>query len=60
MTIHGYVFFLLGLLCGALSIGANLPEVWDTAAKCGAAIFGILFTVSLVIGRRIKFDPVLR
>ncbi|WP_434157908.1 PA3371 family protein [Stutzerimonas stutzeri] len=50
----------MGLLCGALSIGTSLPEAWSTLAKGGVALFAVLFTVSLVVGRRIKFDPILR
>jgi len=32
----------------------------ETAAKAGIGIFGLLFIASLFVGRRIKFDPVLR
>ncbi|WP_407296682.1 PA3371 family protein [Stutzerimonas zhaodongensis] len=60
MSVYGYVFFVMGLLCGALSIGTSLPEAWSTLAKGGVALFAVLFTVSLVVGRRIKFDPILR
>jgi hypothetical protein len=30
------------------------------ASKAGVGIFGTLFIVAMLIGRRIKFDPVLR
>ena len=60
MPIYGYLFVMLSAVCGVLSFGTNLTETWEAAAKCGTALFGILFLVSLVLGRRIKFDPILR
>lgn len=60
MSIYGCLFLLLSVLCGALSLGFILPEFWDSVAKGGTVIFAMLFTISLVVGRRIKFDPVLR
>lgn len=35
-------------------------EPFGMVAKAGAAVFGSLFFMALIIGRRIKFDPVLR
>ncbi|MDX2352506.1 MULTISPECIES: PA3371 family protein [Pseudomonadaceae] len=60
MSIYGYLFFVLGVLCGALSIGSTLPNFWDTLVTTGSAVFAVLFAITLLVGRRIKFDPVLR
>jgi len=60
MSIYGYLFLALGMLCGALSIGSTLPEFWDTLVTGGTVVFAVLFTITLLLGRRIKFDPVLR
>lgn len=35
-------------------------ESLNTLFKCIASLTGVLFVVALFIGRRIKFDPVLR
>ncbi|MHC8288253.1 PA3371 family protein [Pseudomonas sp. XS1P51] len=52
-------FFVLALLSGIL----HLSLVQDSAVTlpliaCG--IFGALFVLALIAGRKIKFDPVLR
>jgi hypothetical protein len=60
MSIYGCLFLLLSVACGALSIGTTLPGAWDTVVGGGTVLFGTLFLISLLIGRRIKFDPVLR
>jgi len=60
VSIYGYLFFVLGVLCGALSIGSTLPDFWDTLVTGGSAVFAVLFAITLLLGRRIKFDPVLR
>ncbi len=60
MSIYGCLFLLLSIICGALSIGTALPDMWEPVAKGGTVFFCILFVISLLIGRRIKFDPVLR
>ncbi|KJH82573.1 MULTISPECIES: PA3371 family protein [Pseudomonadaceae] len=60
MSVYGCLFLLLGVACGVLSIGASLPGLWDTLVDCGTVLFGTLFVISLALGRRIKFDPVLR
>lgn len=60
MSIYGVILFLLSAACGALSFGTNLPTGWDKVVEYGTALFGTMFIASLIIGRRIKFDPVLR
>lgn len=52
------------LLTAACAYGAFLgPEtlpVPKAACKAGLAVFGTLFLLALMMGRKIKFDPVLR
>lgn len=54
-------FITLALL--AIAIDYLLPvhaEGLSSAAKITAGIFSALFVAALVLGRRFKFDPVLR
>ncbi|MFL9814887.1 hypothetical protein D7241_16670 [Stutzerimonas sp. VN223-3] len=60
MSIYAFVFFLLSIACGVLSVGVDLSGAWEIAAKSGAVLFGTLFAASLLVGRRFKFDPVMR
>jgi hypothetical protein len=60
MSVYGCLFLLLSVVCGALSLGSVLPDYWNSVALGATAAFGFLFAGSLVVGRRIKFDPVLR
>ncbi|WP_283188907.1 PA3371 family protein [Pseudomonas sp. PMCC200344] len=52
-------FFILALLSGIL----HLSVVQDTALTLpliASVVFGALFVLALIAGRKIKFDPVLR
>lgn len=60
MSILAFFFLSLCIVCTVLGLSVELAETWTTLAKAGAVLFGSLFTGSLVIGKRIKFDPVLR
>lgn len=60
MSIYAFSFLLLSILCGALTAGADLSSAWDVVAKGGTALFGTAFVACLMVGKRIKFDPVLR
>ncbi|MCD5973596.1 MULTISPECIES: PA3371 family protein [Pseudomonas] len=54
-------FILLALL--AVAVDFQLPataEGLSSAAKIAAGVFSVLFVVALILGRRFKFDPVLR
>lgn len=54
-------FLILALM--AMAIDLSLPLGEDTAStvlKIAAGSFVTLFVVALVIGRKIKFDPMLR
>lgn len=54
-------FLMLTLACCAVvAAGAAGSQLWDLAAKAGIGVFGVLFVASMFVGRRIKFDPVLR
>lgn len=47
----------------AVAVDLLLPEqayVLNIASKIAAGMFGSLFVAAMVIGRRFKFDPVLR
>ncbi|EPL62097.1 hypothetical protein D3P44_006985 [Stutzerimonas balearica] len=52
---------LLASICaaGAFLAPADAGAL-GVASKGGLALFGILFVIAMLIGRRIKFDPVLR
>jgi len=60
MSIYGCLFLVLSIICGALSISTALPDTWHLVAKVSTVLFVVLFGISLLIGRRIKFDPLLR
>ncbi len=60
MSVYGCVFLVLCVLSSLLGVGASLPDRWDIVAEGCSAVFGTLFLISLVVGRRIKFDPILR
>lgn len=54
-------FIILALL--AVALDYRLPaaaEGLSSAAKIAAGVFSVLFVVALFMGRRFKFDPVLR
>lgn len=53
------VFLILALASGVLTL--NLAQETGTLLPAVAcAVFASLFVAALVIGRKIKFDPVLR
>ncbi|MGH8419671.1 MAG: PA3371 family protein [Pseudomonas sp.] len=54
-------FLILAIM--AIAADQLLPVSMDalgTVAKAAAGLFASLFVVALFVGRRIKFDPVLR
>lgn len=54
-------FLILAIM--AVAVDQLLPSSMDTlstAAKTAGGVFGSLFVAALFVGRRIKFDPVLR
>ncbi|EWC39784.1 hypothetical protein GFL09_04130 [Pseudomonas stutzeri] len=61
MSRFAYICLVLTMIsaCGTFLFPQSLG-VLAPAWKAGLGIFGLLFLVAMVIGRRIKFDPVLR
>jgi len=54
-------FFILAIMAIAVDqLLASSMETLSLVAKSTAGIFSTLFIVALVVGRKIKFDPVLR
>ena len=54
-------FFILAIMAIAVDqLLASSMETLSLVAKSTAGIFSTLFMVALVVGRKIKFDPVLR
>lgn len=54
-------FLILAIM--AVALDQLLPastETFSTVAKAAAVVFAVLFVAALFVGRRIKFDPVLR
>ncbi|MFJ7796759.1 PA3371 family protein [Pseudomonas sp. NPDC096950] len=52
-------FFILALLSGILHLCLT-QEAALTLPLIAFGVFGTLFVLALIVGRRIKFDPVLR
>lgn len=52
-------FLILALLSGILHLSL-VPDAVATVPLIACGVFGALFVLALIIGRKIKFDPVLR
>lgn len=52
-------FFVLSLLSGILHV-CRVQETLVTVPLIASGVFGALFVLALIAGRRFKFDPVLR
>jgi hypothetical protein len=50
---------ILVLLSGILHLSL-VPDTVATLPLIACGVFGALFVVALIVGRKIKFDPVLR
>lgn len=59
MSKFAWLFLCLTLVTGLLGLSNDMQED-ATLALIASAVFGCLLIVSLAVGRRIKFDPVLR
>ena len=59
MSKSAWLFLCLTAAMGVLSLNADSQDGQTTALVC-AAISGCLLLITLIVGRRIKFDPVLR
>ena len=59
MTKSAWLFLTLAL--AAVGLGLNvLSQDVQTVSFVAAGVFGSLWVLAVFIGRRIKFDPVLR
>jgi hypothetical protein len=61
MSKAALTFLILTIM--AIAADQLLPASMDTlgtVTKTAAGVFASLFVVALIVGRRIKFDPVLR
>lgn len=52
-------FFILALLSGILHLSA-VQDTVVTLPLIASGVFGALFVLALIAGRKFKFDPVLR
>ncbi|PQP00037.1 MULTISPECIES: PA3371 family protein [Pseudomonas] len=52
-------FFILALLSGILHLSL-VQDAVVTLPLIACGVFGALFVLALIAGRKIKFDPVLR
>ncbi|MCF5721453.1 PA3371 family protein [Pseudomonas syringae] len=59
MSKSAWLFFCLTLITGVLGLTASSQEA-QTTALVATGISGALLLLTLILGRRIKFDPVLR
>ena len=59
MTKSAWLFLCLTVVTGMLGLSAS-SEDGQTTALVAAGISASLLLFTLVVGRRIKFDPVLR
>ncbi|WP_124424690.1 PA3371 family protein [Pseudomonas orientalis] len=59
MSKSAWLFLCLTLVTALIGLNNDMRES-ATLAFIASAVFGCLLILSLAIGRRIKFDPVLR
>ncbi|AZE85349.1 hypothetical protein C4J98_3960 [Pseudomonas orientalis] len=59
MSKPAWLFLCLTLVTALLGLNDDAQES-ATLAFIASAVFGCLLILSLAVGRRIKFDPVLR
>ena len=59
MTKTVWIFLILALATGIL--GLNLPSNdWQALCLGACALFTVALVIAMVVGRRFKFDPILR
>lgn len=59
MNKSAWLFLTLALAAAGLGLNVLSQDV-QTASFVAAGVFGSLWVLAVFIGRRIKFDPVLR
>ncbi|MBC3234720.1 PA3371 family protein [Pseudomonas lurida] len=59
MSKFAWLFLCLTAVTGLLGLSAESPD-GQTTAFIASGVFASLLLITLIVGRRIKFDPVLR
>ncbi|MDY7534924.1 PA3371 family protein [Pseudomonas sp. Bout1] len=59
MTKSAWLLLTLALCAAGLGLNVLSQDV-QTVSFVAAGVFGSLWVLAIIIGRRIKFDPVLR
>ncbi|MGY2316098.1 PA3371 family protein [Pseudomonas sp. SDO5522_S412] len=59
MNKSAWLFLTLALAAAGLGLNVLSQDV-QTVSFVAAGVFGVLWVLAVFIGRRIKFDPVLR
>ncbi len=59
MTKTAWLFLCLTLATGVFGLSTSSRD-GETTALIGTGVFAGLLVIALIVGRRIKFDPVLR
>lgn len=59
MTKSAWLFLALALMTGVTALSASSHDV-QLFALIAASVFAGLFVLAALVGRRIKFDPILR
>ncbi|KRP57899.1 PA3371 family protein [Pseudomonas trivialis] len=59
MSKSSWLFLCLTLLSAAFGVHVSSQE-GQTIALIAGSVFAVLLVLTLIVGRRIKFDPVLR
>jgi Mg2+ and Co2+ transporter CorA len=59
MTKSAWLFLCLTLAAAILGLNVDARD-GQTTAFVASGVFASLFLLTLIVGRRIKFDPVLR
>ena len=60
MSKSAWLFLCLTLATGAIGLGAHAQQDAQTTAFIASGVSASLLLLTLIFGRRIKFDPVLR
>lgn len=59
MSKPAWLFLCLFVATGAFGLGADSHDA-QTTALIASGLFASLLLLTLIVGRRIKFDPILR
>ncbi len=59
MTKTAWLFLILALCTGILGLNTSTTD-WQPFCLSACAVFALALVIAVVVGRRFKFDPVLR